>query len=490
MKPNPNQREIYQLAKWRLDPASMVRDLFQVEPDVWQLEGLAAFPTSPRMAFKAAKGPGKTAFLAWIAWNFLLTRPNPKCAATSISGDNLADNFWTEMAKWQDRSPLLKSMFTWTKTRIFANSSPEQWWISARTWPKNGDVNRQADTLAGLHADYILFLLDETGGMPEAVMASAEAALSSCVEGHIIQAGNPTQLSGPLYRACTSSRHLWKVIEITGDPDDPKRSPRISIEWAREQIQQYGKDDPYVRVNVFGQFPEASMNSLIGPEDVDASMNRFYREFQIGNVPKVIGVDVARYGDDSSVIARREGMQAYEMLKFRNLESVQGAGVVNREWLKWGADAAFVDGTGGYGSGWVDQLVVLGQSPIGVAFNSMAHQKDRYANKRAEMMFDLVAWIKRGGALPKDDNLKKALIETTYTLKGDKVIIEPKDALKARLRFSPDELDALMLTFAEPVAIRSKQARGQHTSYFDIFSAMDNPSGNGYNARHDPFLNL
>lgn len=490
MKPNPNQREIYQLAKWRLDPASMVRDLFQVEPDVWQLEGLAAFPTSPRMAFKAAKGPGKTAFLAWIAWNFLLTRPNPKCAATSISGDNLADNFWTEMAKWQDRSPLLKSMFTWTKTRIFANSSPEQWWISARTWPKNGDVNRQADTLAGLHADYILFLLDETGGMPEAVMASAEAALSSCVEGHIIQAGNPTQLSGPLYRACTSSRHLWKVIEITGDPDDPKRSPRISIEWAREQIQQYGKDDPYVRVNVFGQFPEASMNSLIGPEDVDASMNRFYREFQIGNVPKVIGVDVARYGDDSSVIARREGMQAYEMLKFRNLESVQGAGVVNREWLKWGADAAFVDGTGGYGSGWVDQLVVLGQSPIGVAFNSMAHQKDRYANKRAEMMFDLVAWIKRGGALPKDDNLKKALIETTYTLKGDKVIIEPKDALKARLRFSPDELDALMLTFAEPVAIRSKQARGQHTSYFDIFSAMDNLSGNGYNARHDPFLNL
>lgn len=442
------------------------------------------------MAFKAAKGPGKTAFLAWIAWNFLLTRPNPKCAATSISGDNLADNFWTEMAKWQDRSPLLKSMFTWTKTRIFANSSPEQWWISARTWPKNGDVNRQADTLAGLHADYILFLLDETGGMPEAVMASAEAALSSCVEGHIIQAGNPTQLSGPLYRACTSSRHLWKVIEITGDPDDPKRSPRISIEWAREQIQQYGKDDPYVRVNVFGQFPEASMNSLIGPEDVDASMNRFYREFQIGNVPKVIGVDVARYGDDSSVIARREGMQAYEMLKFRNLESVQGAGVVNREWLKWGADAAFVDGTGGYGSGWVDQLVVLGQSPIGVAFNSMAHQKDRYVNKRAEMMFDLVAWIKRGGALPKDDNLKKALIETTYTLKGDKVIIEPKDALKARLRFSPDELDALMLTFAEPVAIRSKQARGRHTSYFDIFSAMDNLSGNGYNARHDPFLNL
>ena len=183
----PDQRHaVAQFARWRVDPVAMVRELFGVEPDGWQKTVLKAFPLNPRISMQACKGPGKTCVLAWIAWNFLLTRPNPKCAATSISGDNLADNFWTEMAKWQNCSPLLKGMFTWTKTRIFANDSPEEWWMSARTWPRTGDANRQSDALAGLHADYILFILDETGSMPEAIMVSAEAALSSCIEGHIV----------------------------------------------------------------------------------------------------------------------------------------------------------------------------------------------------------------------------------------------------------------------------------------------------------------
>ena len=77
------------------------------------------------------------------------------------------------------------------------------------------------------------------GGIPDAVMASAEAALSSCVEGHIVQAGNPTHLEGPLWRACTSERALWHVTEITADPDDPRRSTRVKPEWAREQIAKY-----------------------------------------------------------------------------------------------------------------------------------------------------------------------------------------------------------------------------------------------------------
>lgn len=431
-----------------------------------------------------------TCVLAWIAWNFLLTRPNPKCAATSISGDNLADNFWTEMAKWQSRSPLLKSMFTWTKTRIFANDSPEEWWMSARTWPKTGDANRQSDTLAGLHADYILFILDETGSMPEAVMVSAEAALSSCVEGHIVQAGNPTTLSGPLYRASKVERHLWFVVEITGDPDDPNRAPRMKIEWCKQQIESYGRNNAYVRVNVFGQFPESSLNALIGPDEVEEAMKRFYREFQIGPVPKIMGVDVARFGDDYSVISRREGIQAYPLLKYRNLDSVQGATTVNREWMKWDADAAFVDGTGGFGAGWVDQLRVLGKSPMDVHFNAQAHEKDKYYNKRAEMTFDLVAWIKRGGALPEDANLKKQLTETTYTHQGDRLILEPKEIIKARLGFSPDEMDALMLTFAEPVTMRQRLARGRHTSNFDVFGGMDKASSNGYNASYDPFSQL
>ena len=108
-------------------------------------------------------------------------------------------------------------------------------------------------------------------------MATAEAALASCVEGHIVQAGNPTHLEGPLYRACTSERRLWHLTEITGDPDDPRRATRISAQWAREQIEKYGRDNPWVLVNVFGRFPPSSLDTLIGPDECAEATKRAYR---------------------------------------------------------------------------------------------------------------------------------------------------------------------------------------------------------------------
>ena len=81
-------------------------------------------------------------------------------------------------------------------------------------------------------------------------MAAAEAALSSCIEGHLVQAGNPSMLFGPLYRAATSERRLWYVVEITGDPDSARRSSRISVQWAREQVEKHGRDNPWVKINV------------------------------------------------------------------------------------------------------------------------------------------------------------------------------------------------------------------------------------------------
>ncbi len=90
------------------------------------------------------------------------------------------------------------------------------------------------------------------------------------------------------------------MIDITADPDDPRRTPRVSVEHAREQIGLYGRDNPWVLVNIFGQFPPSSLNSLIEPEEVRTAMARCWRPFQIGAAPKVLGVDVARFGDDRS----------------------------------------------------------------------------------------------------------------------------------------------------------------------------------------------
>ena len=472
------------LVRWRWHPAAMVEELFGVTPDTWQRDTLEVFPYRPRIALQACKGPGKTALLAWLSWNFLLTRDNPKMAATSIDFDNLSANLWPEMALWQSKSELLKEKFTWTKTRIVFNERPETWFMDARAWPKSADKQRQADTLAGYHAPYVMFVIDESGSIPLPVLVSAEAALSNCIEGHIVQGGNPTMLDGMLY-AASVDRARWHVVEITGDPDDPKRSPRISIEWARDQIKKYGAENPWIRVNVFGRFPQSSINALIGVDEVSAAMKRYYRDHEIGQASRVLGVDVAREGDDKSVIFPRQGIQAFTPSLYRNIDSTQGAGQVSRKWADWNADAAFIDNTGGFGAGWIDQLVLLGRTPIGVHFSGEAHQKSRYYNKRAEMYFDAVEWIKLGGALPDSPDLIRDLVQTTYTHKGDRLILEPKEIVKQKLGRSPDEADAFVLTFAEPVTPKSQIVlpRRQQPVY-DPFAEMETAH---HTRAYDPF---
>jgi phage terminase large subunit len=480
------------LAEWRAHPAQMVEDLFAVKPDIWQAEALEAFPHKPRICMKACAGPGKTAVLAWLGWNFELTRPHAISGCTSITGPNLKTNLWTELARWRSKSPLLQHAFEQTSTKIFAREHPETWKLEARTWPTDADATQIGNALAGLHGQYVMWLLDETGDYPDAIMPTAENIFAgNPIEAHIVQAGNPTRLAGPLYRACTTAKDLWFVVEITADPDDPKRTPRVSAEHARQQIKQYGRDNPWILVRIFGQFPPASLNALIGPAEVEAAMERFYRDYEYRSAPKVIGVDVARQGDDASVIFTRQGLQSFPIKKYRNLDSLQGASQVTRHWSEFSADGCFIDATGGFGWGWIDQLRQLGRSPIAIQFSSEAHNKDRFFNKRAEMYFDAVEWIRRGGALPKSNELMQALTQTTYTHKGDRLLLEDKDQIKEKLGYSPDEADALVLTFAEPIAVPNSQPRVFNSPKpYDPFAEFDTLSaGRRDSPRYDPFAN-
>lgn len=438
-----------QIVKWKEDPVCFVREVFSVEPDPWQVDVLEAFPKNKRIAMKASKGPGKTAVLAWLAWNFLATRLHPKIPATSISERNLNDNLWPEMAKWQNNSKFLKEKFVWTKTRIFAKDHPETWFMSLRSWSRSADSSQQSNTLAGIHADNVLFILDEVGGIPDSVMAAAEAGLATGIDTKIIMAGNPTHRSGPLYKACTTERKLWKVIEITSDPDDPKRSPRVSPDWAREQIEKYGRDNPWVLVNVFGKFPPSSINSLIGPDEVFASMKRSVFQDDIKFSQKRLGVDVARFGNDRTVIFPRQGLVAFKPVEMRNVRSHDIAARVMKAKYHWGSEVECIDGTGGYGSGVVDSMIQAGQTPLEINFAGKSISP-KYANKRSEMWFLMIEWIKRGGCLPNIDSLVAELTAPTYTFINGKFFVEKKEQIKERLGFSPDLADALCLTFSLP----------------------------------------
>ncbi len=459
--------------RWIENPVAFVREVFGAEPDAWQADVLMAFPSKKRIAMKANKGPGKSTVLAWMLWNFIATRPDANIICTSISGDNLKDGLWKEAATWFAKSKLLQSLFVMTSTRIEAKHSPKTWFASARTWPKGGSAQEQADSLAGFHANFLLFLIDEAGGIPDAVMAAAEGGLAGHGECKMVIAGNPTHREGPLFRACTTESKLWHTVEITGDPDDPKRAPRVPIEWCREQIEKYGRDNPYVLVNVFGQFPPYSFNALIGDDEVRDAMGRMYRETDVANDPRILGIDVARMGDDMSVIAKRQGRQIYPLIRRRNVPDGQtGARLANRIWTEFNADAAFIDATGGFGLTWHDCLHDLGRATIPVGFAQKATADERYFNRRAEMAFGFIQWIKEGGALPARDQegsaeLAKALVNTNFTFKGDKLILEDKDDVKAKIGHSPDEFDACILTFAEKIA---KTHRG--TPRRDAYSAV------------------
>lgn len=449
-----SKAHLKQMRKWFNDPISFVRENFKIEPDEWQLEALDAASKNPRLAMKACKGPGKTCVLAWIAWWFLATRLDAKIAATSISWDNLADGLWAEMAKWQSNSELLKTQFVWTKTRISNIDRPETWFMSARTWSKSSNPDQQANTLAGLHADNIMFIIDESGGVPSAVMAAAEAALANDINEHtdakLIQAGNPTHLSGPLYEASTRDRKNWYVIEISSDPDNPKRTPRVSIEWARQQIEKYGRDNPWVLINVFGEFPPASLSSLFGYEELRVAMSRKIVKEDYIMSQKRIGVDVARQGDDSTVLFPRQGLMAFSPVIMRGANNPEVASRVISARHKWNNEVEYIDGTGGFGSGVIDIMLQRGYNPQEIHFSGKATDP-RYANKRAEMYFRAAEWVKRGGCLPKDDDLLRELpvIEYTFDSKG-RLLIEPKDEIKAKLNGqSPDKSDAFILTFAD-----------------------------------------
>ena len=453
-------------ARWRLPIyGKTIRFIDSIEPD-GHGEAMCVEIDHPSHCFQASdyitthncKGPGKTATLAWLGWNFLLTRPNPMVGATSISSPNLKANLWSEMARWRNAKDagILRNQFEYTRTEIYHREYRATWRMEARSWAQDADATQIGNALAGLHADYVMWLLDESGDYPDALMPTAEGIFSGAPkEAHIVQAGNPTRLSGPLYRACTIARNIWVVIEITADPDDPDRTPRVAPEIAREQIAQYGRDNPWVLVNIFGQFPPSSIDSLIGPDEVMAAMKRYYRAHEIGNAPKVLGVDVALFGDDASVIAPRQGIQCFPFKKMRNVEPEFGAGVVARMEDEFGSASTFVDNSGGYGASWISWLRAMKRAPIGVQFAGQAHDPERFYNKRAEMAWDAVQWIKMGGALTENPELLSALTQTTYTYQKGRLLLEPKTDVKAKIGFSPDDFDAFILTFAEPVAVAS-----------------------------------
>lgn len=473
------------IRSWRESPRKFAYDNFGFVPDAWQGEALdllaSPLPEDQHIGMKACAGPGKSAVLALSGWWFLATQgdigQHPKGVAVSITRENLRDNLWAEFAKWRNASPYLTHAFRWTAERVFAKDHPETWFIAARGFSKKANADEQGRTLSGLHSEYIFYVIDEGGDIPVPVIKASEQGLSNCKFGKVMMAGNPTSLQGALHHVATELREQWRIIEITGDPDDKRRSPRINKEWAREQIKLYGRDNPWVMAYILGQFPPSSINTLLGPDDVTAAFNRHLVSPDYDWAQKRTGTDVAREGDDMSVIFKRQGLMSYPAIKLRNLDSFQLSSRLANEKVRFDSELDFVDNTGGWGGGVVDACKQANMPIVAINFSSKPDDP-RYYNKRAEMWFRLAKWIKEGGALALDDQLLKELTTPTYTFKNGKFLMEEKKQIKARLGFSPDIADAAALTFARAemprkLLLRQRAAEKAAPKVYDPFEDLD-----------------
>ena len=477
---------------WRFNVAQFAWDNFKFAPDKWQKEFFDVFPSQDpdkrRIALQACAGPGKTAVLAIGGLNALSCygrkNEHPKGAAVSVTGDNLKDNLWPEFAVWMERSEYIKSAFEWTKKRIHSKQHPETWFISARSWSKSATPEEQGRTLSGLHSRFVIVLIDESGDIPPSVLRSAEQSMGNVEWGKIIQAGNPTSHTGMLYEAATKLADQWYSISITGDPDDPMRSPRVDIEWARQQIKEHGRDNPWVMSFILGKFPPQSVNSLLGPDEVDMAMARRLRPEAYEWAQKRLGVDCARFGDDRTVIFPRQGLFAGVPVELRNARGHEIAARVAAAKMKWGSEMEFVDDTGGWGAGTIDALSLAGITAIPVNFSGKATDP-RYFNKRSEMHWMMSQWVKGGGWLPQRPGLKKELTTPVYWFDNGKLRVEEKEQIKKRLKHSPDEADALAETFfmpdmpGTPMDTASVAAR-----------ALDGGNKTKDGGVHDPYANV
>jgi len=442
------------IRRWRLDTAAFARECCGYEPDLWQLDVFAAFDSDQqRIAMQACAGPGKTRILATIGWKALTCYGGPDAHpngyAISISGDNLRDNLWKELAVLRNLSPFLQAAFEWTAEKIYAKDHEETWWLKARSYSKSADPETQGNALSGLHAKNIFYLIDEAGEINPAVLRKAEQGLSNCEWGKIVMAGNPTSTSGTLYHAVANQAGMWSVTCVNGDPDDPKRSPRIDIEWARGQIAQYGRDNPWVQAYILGQFPAGGLSTLLTPDEVRTAMARAPQLPDYEWAQKRLGIDVARFGDDRTVIFPRQGIASWQPTVMRQQRTDRITAQILVIKATFQSEVDFIDDTGHWGHGVVDGLLAAKQGAQAVIFSDPA-LNPRYGNRRAEMWFGMADWIKARGALPNIPELIPELTVPEFYFKAGKVYIEDKDQIKARLHRSPDLADALALTFAWP----------------------------------------
>lgn len=441
-------------------PITFVEHVLDANPDEWQAEMLQALADHPRIAVRAGHGVGKTTAESWALLYFLFTRPFPKVPCTAPTKQQLHDVLWAEAAKWIERAPVLKKYFEWQKTRIVQREYPERWFATART-------SNKPENLAGFHEEHILFIVDEASGVADEIFETIEGALTT-KGAKLLICGNPTKTSGVFYDAFHKDRGLYWTRKVAVSD-----SKRVDPEYRKRLVKKYGEDSDVVRVRADGEFPKAEPDTFIPLESAEAAT---MREVDIPSVaPLEIGVDVARFGDDETVLAVRLGAKLIRLTANAKQDTMVTAGqafalakeLMSEHDKRYCTIKVDDDGVGG---GVVDRLreIVCEEdledriTIIDCHNGGKAKDEDHYDDWGTEAWAHLRDLLKGEDGeeieLIDDEDLIGQLTTRKYkiTSKG-RIKLERKEDMKKRGLRSPDRADAVVLAFAETQTITIDQ---------------------------------
>ena len=402
------------------------------------------------MAESSGHGTGKSAMGAWIAWWILSTRPGSQGTVTAGTFQQLSERTWAAILRWGK----LCATAPWVDAQsmgIYAKSDPENWKVMAQTC---SDENAQS--FAGQHAadSTSWYLFDEASAVPESVWDVAIRGGLTDGEPMFFAWGQMERNSGRFYEICFGAQsHRWNVRTV-----DSRQSRFTNKEWLEQTISDYGEDSDECRVRIFGLPPRASELQFIDRGRIQDAVRRQVEVLR--DEALICGFDVSGGGSAWNVWRFRRGLDARAIPPVR-LTGEQGrdrsvlvgvsAEILRSRFGGRQVDMMFIDAA--FGAAICERLATLGfmHRVMEVNFGAPVGNK-LYANQRAVMWDQMKDWLLRG-AIDDDAKLKHGLGAPGYHRRAgnNALVIEAKAEMQKRGEASPDDADALALTFAYPV---------------------------------------
>ena len=423
------------------DPVGFCVDVLRFTPWSRQAEVLSAVATSRRVAVRSGHKVGKSRLDAAAALWWAYTQPHARVILTSSGNRQVKTILWRELRELHRQSQLPGSCALDPGTGLKLPDGREVL----------GFTTQDAERMAGQSGAALFFIIDEASGFPQPIWEAVQGNLAG--GGRVLCTGNPTRPTGFFFDAFHSARELWCPIHIsseetpncTGGEHVPGLATR---DWVDEMLKEYGAESPIVDVRVRGEFAESSDDNVVPLGALTAAQERWPHAVPSGQL--TIGVDVARFGDDDSVIWPVRGDYAYPPRVIHGYDTVEVAGRVMEvaELLAEPGEKPVirVDSIG-YGAGVVDVLRRRTTvRTIGINVAKRSDQPDKFRILRDQLWWGIRVWLKEGGCLPKDAPAAAEILSACYGYDArGRVVVDGKDKLRESLGRSPDRADALAL---------------------------------------------